>query len=190
MKTVEESCSAIHKASFCTFKAKIGRFYEIMILVNFEAKLSEFRFLKALWGLILKWKIDQFWLQTCQKKRHEWGYDVHVLRNSGSLNISLLQCYVVLWIHNIDAICSRMRARTIIYRPFYDICYHPRLKNARKMKFVSCTELLNSKSLIKNVYQLCKPKSNCFDRETNLIFLAFSILNVVHMLSMNAFIIE
>ena len=28
-----------------------------------------------------------------------------ILQNSGPLKIRLLQCYVVLWIHNIDAIC-------------------------------------------------------------------------------------
>ena len=31
-----------------------------------------------------------------------------VLRKSGPLKIGLLQCYGVLWIHNIDAICQNI----------------------------------------------------------------------------------
>ena len=31
------------------------------------------------------------------------------LRNCGTLKITLLQCYEVLWIHNIDAICSSIK---------------------------------------------------------------------------------
>ena len=34
------------------------------------------------------------------------------LRNSGPLKIRLLQCYVVLWIHNIDAICIEIAKKT------------------------------------------------------------------------------
>ena len=34
-----------------------------------------------------------------------WYLNNRFLRNSGPLKIRLLQCYVVLWIHNIDVIC-------------------------------------------------------------------------------------
>ena len=35
-----------------------------------------------------------------------WYLNNCFLRSSGPLKIRLLQCYVVLWIHNIDAICT------------------------------------------------------------------------------------
>ena len=36
---------------------------------------------------------------------YTWYLYNQFLRNSGPLKIRLLQCYVVIWIHNIDAIC-------------------------------------------------------------------------------------
>ena len=57
IKTAKGSHSAIHNASFGTLKAKMGRLYssqsigislKIVILVNSEAKWSNFRFLKKL----------------------------------------------------------------------------------------------------------------------------------------------
>ena len=55
----------------------------------------------------------------CQMTRFELGYDicwdflskltVTCARIGGPLKIRLLQCYEVLWIHNIDAICSISR---------------------------------------------------------------------------------
>ena len=69
-----KSHSANHNASFTTFKVKIGLLYSsqsMWFLLNFEAEYSNF--LKKLWGLILQWKLDQFLLKRCQKKRYERG---------------------------------------------------------------------------------------------------------------------
>ena len=66
IKTSKENHNAIHNASFENFKAKIGRLHssqsmfefslKIVILFKSEAKWSNFRYLKTLWGLMTCWQ--------------------------------------------------------------------------------------------------------------------------------------
>ena len=48
------------------------------------------------------------------------------LGNGGTLKIGLLQCYGVLWIHNIDAICLSKEFQTYFTPVFRELSYEQR----------------------------------------------------------------
>ena len=63
---------------------------------------------------IVERTLDQNLLKMCQKMCYQWGYDIFKtlvvkwseIENGRLPKIRLHQCYVLLWIHVIDTICT------------------------------------------------------------------------------------
>ena len=120
IKTAKEIHSAIHKTSFGTLKSKIGRLY----VHNQCSKQNGpiFDTSRNFEGWFCREKSTNFCSKDVRRSVMKetktffdsWYQNNWFLRNSGPSKIRLLQCYVVLWIHNTDAIC------TLISKKWFD----------------------------------------------------------------------
>ena len=96
--------------SIVQFTINVWISLKIVILVNFEGKwFTIFVVSRNFEGWFCSEKSTNFCSKDV-KRRHSLIIYMYVnnrfLRNSGLLKIRLFQCYVALWIHNIDPICK------------------------------------------------------------------------------------
>ena len=133
-KTKSTYSSLIQYASFGTFKAKIGRLLSLKSTLQLHREIYFLSILKlngskvdssrnfeywfwSKWSILaLKVSKEAYWIGLRHFLRLPFQYN-RFLRNCGPLKIRLLQGYEVLWIHNIDAICTMHDIQIMIIGP-------------------------------------------------------------------------